>query len=327
MNFQEVIGQEHITGHLQSAIRAGKVSHAYLLQGEAGSGKKTLARIFAAALQCEEQGIEPCGRCQSCRQAMSGNHPDIRTITHEKAAIGVDDIRLQLNQDIMIKPYSRPYKVYLIEDAETMTEQAQNAMLKTIEEPPEYAVILLLTVNAKRLLPTVLSRCTQLSLRPVPKTAIRRLLCENYGIAPHMAELAADFADGVPGRAIGYAASESFVVKKDEVLRVLRRMPEATAEELYRTAKDWAGRKAELPELLAMMNLWFRDVLVVKAAGEKGGILFREEQNELFRQAERLSYRRIEEIGTAIEQLQQRMNANVNLELASELLLLTIKGV
>ena len=174
MKFQDIIGQEQITGHLQNAIRMGKVSHAYIIQGEAGSGKKMLADIFATTLQCEEGGIEPCGRCQSCKQAISGNHPDIRHVIHEKATIGVDDIRLQLNNDIMVKPYSRPYKVYIIDEAEKMTEQAQNAMLKTIEEPPEYAVILLLTVNAKLLLPTILSRCILLNVRPVARGAITR---------------------------------------------------------------------------------------------------------------------------------------------------------
>lgn len=326
LKFQDVVGQEQLTGHLQNAIRMGKVSHAYILQGEAGSGKKMLADIFATTLECEEQGIEPCGRCQSCKQAMSGNHPDIRRITHEKATIGVDDIRLQLNNEIMIKPYSRPYKVYIIDEAEKMTEQAQNAMLKTIEEPPEYAVILLLTVNAKQLLPTILSRCTQLSLRPVAKQAIQKLLTENYGIAPYMAELAADFADGVPGRAVNYASSENFVVLKDEVLRLFRRMDTITAEELYRTVKDWAGRKTELPDILALMSLWYRDVLVVKSTKGSGKVLFREESIELSRQADRYSYRAIEQRINAIEQLRQRMNANVNLEVALELLLFTIKG-
>ena len=108
MKFQDIVGQEQITGHLQNAIRMGKVSHAYIIQGEAGSGKKLLADTFATTLQCEEGGIEPCGHCQSCKQAVSGNHPDIRRVTHEKASIGVDDIRLQLNNDILVKPYSRP---------------------------------------------------------------------------------------------------------------------------------------------------------------------------------------------------------------------------
>lgn len=326
MKFQDIVGQEQITGHLQNAIRMGKVSHAYIIQGEAGSGKKLLADVFSTTLQCEEGGIEPCGHCQSCKQAVSGNHPDIRRVTHEKATIGVDDVRLQLNNDILVKPYSRPYKVYIIDEAEKMTEQAQNAMLKTIEEPPEYAVIILLTVNAKLLLPTILSRCILLNVRPVARQAITRLLTERHGIAGFMAEVAADFADGIPGKAIAYAQSGEFVSLKDEVTRVLRRLDSMPADELYKKVKDWAGRKNELPDILSLMNLWYRDVLVMKSTNGKGRPVFREEERELEQQAERLGYARIEECINAIELTRQRMSANVNLEVSLEMLLYTMKN-
>ena len=325
MKFQDIVGQEQITGHLQNAIRMGKVSHAYIIQGETGSGKKLLANTFATTLQCEEGGIEPCGHCQSCKQAVSGNHPDIRRVIHEKATIGVEDIRLQLNNDILVKPYSRPYKVYIIEEAEKMTEQAQNAMLKTIEEPPEYAVILLLTVNAKLLLPTILSRCILLNVRPVARGQITRLLSEQYGIASFMAEVAADFADGVPGKAIDYARSGEFVALKDEVIKLLKRINSTPPEELYKKVKEWAGRKAELPDILALMNLWYRDVLVMKSTKGEGRPVFREEERELLNQAEHISYARLEECINAIELTRQRMSVNVNLEVSLEMLLYTMK--
>lgn len=325
MKFQDIVGQEQITGHLQNAIRMGKVSHAYIIQGEAGSGKKLLADTFATTLQCEEGGIEPCGHCQSCKQAVSGNHPDIRRVTHEKASISVDDIRLQLNNDILVKPYSRPYKVYIIDEAEKMTEQAQNAMLKTIEEPPEYAVIILLTVNAKLLLPTILSRCILLNVRPVARGQITKLLTERYGIAGFMAEVAADFADGVPGKAIAYAQSGEFVALKDEVIKLLRRLSDTPAEELYKKVKEWAGRKAELPDILSLMNLWYRDVLVMKSTGGSGRIIFREEERDLRDLAEQQSYLRLQECLEAIELTRQRLNANVNLEVSLEMLLYTMK--
>ena len=326
MKFQDIIGQEHMTGHLQNAIRMGKVSHAYIIQGEAGSGKKLLADTFAAALQCEEGGIEPCGHCQSCKQAVSGNHPDIRRVTHEKASISVDDIRLQLNNDILVKPYSRPYKVYIIDEAEKMTEQAQNAMLKTIEEPPAYAVILLLTVNAKLLLPTILSRCILLNVRPVARGQITKLLTEHYGIAGFMADVAADFADGVPGKAIAYARSGEFVNLKDEVIRLLRRLDSMPAEEIYKKVKEWAGSKPAIPDILSLIQLWYRDILVMKSTDGAGRLVFREEERELASRAGNMSYGQIEDCLKAIETIKQRMNANVNLEVSLEMLLYTIKG-
>ena len=157
--FKDVVGHKDIIQYIQNAVEQDKVSHAYILNGAKGSGKKMLAKLFAMTLQCENSQLEPCGECRSCRQADSGNQPDIITIQHEKpGSISVDDIREQLNGDIMIKPYSNRYKIYIIPEADLLTVQAQNALLKTIEEPPEYAIIFLLTENADSLLPTIRSR-------------------------------------------------------------------------------------------------------------------------------------------------------------------------
>ena len=166
--FQDIIGQEQICEHLQTALKLQKVSHAYIINGERNSGKKFIARIFAMALQCTGEGEKPCQVCRSCRQALSENHPDIIRITHEKPnSIGVEDIRTQVNNDMGIKPYQGPYKVYLIEEAEKMTVQAQNALLKTLEEPPEYGVIILMTSSLEALLPTIQSRCVLLNMRQI----------------------------------------------------------------------------------------------------------------------------------------------------------------
>ena len=144
--FGDIIGHEQIIEHFRSALKNHQVSHAYILNGENGSGKNMLAKAFAKALVCEAGYGDSCNMCRACHQFDSGNHPDVKWITHEKAnSIGVDEVREQINNDIVIKPYSSKYKVYIIDEAEKMTVQAQNALLKTIEEPPEYAVILFLT--------------------------------------------------------------------------------------------------------------------------------------------------------------------------------------
>ena len=177
--FEEIVGHEQIVTHLKSAMKLGKVSHAYILSGEKGCGKKLLADVFAETLQCEKGGTEPCGSCHSCVQAQSGNHPDIIHLMHEKPnSISVDDVRTQIVNDVLIKPYSGKYKIYIVPDAEKMTAAAQNALLKTIEEPPAYAVILLLANNASSLLPTILSRCVMLSLKPVADDKVKQYLME-----------------------------------------------------------------------------------------------------------------------------------------------------
>ena len=231
--FSDVLGHEQTIAHMKSAIEANKVSHAYLLAGEKGSGKKMLAGIFARTLQCEAHGSEPCGKCHSCIQAESGNQPDIIYVTHEKpGSISVDDIRGQVNGDIQIKPYSSPYKIYIIDEAEKLTQQAQNALLKTMEEPPAYAVILLLTTNVDAFLPTILSRCVQLKLKPLRDYMVKNYLTEQLHVQEADAEIYSAFARGNLGKAISLASSEDFKHLHQEILGLLRHVKQADISEL-----------------------------------------------------------------------------------------------
>ena len=133
LGFSDITGHESIKESLQRSIRSDKVSHAYILSGEAGMGKKTMADAFALSLFCEKGGDGPCMACHACKQVMSRNHPDLIYVQHEKTgSIGVEDIRRQVNDTVYIRPYSSAYKLYIIDEAEKMTVQAQNALLKTI---------------------------------------------------------------------------------------------------------------------------------------------------------------------------------------------------
>ena len=168
MDYKNIVGQEQIKEFIKKSIMKNKVSHAYLINGENGTGKQNIASLFAASLQCASPVDEweadeynrPCGECVSCKQMADGNQPDVIVIKPEedKKVIGVDVIREKLNATAAIKPYAGPYKIYIIPDADTMNIAAQNALLKTIEEPPEYVVIILLVQNIGAMLPTILSR-------------------------------------------------------------------------------------------------------------------------------------------------------------------------
>ena len=168
MEFAGFLGNSALKQRLSASFQAGKASHCYLLCGPEGSGKRTLARILAAALQCEGHAV-PCGRCGPCRKVFANIHPDVITIDDpEKKTVSVDLIR-QLQADAYIRPNEGNKKIYLIPRAQDMTDNAQNALLKLIEEPPAYAVFLLLTNNAEKLLPTVRSRAVELRMEPVPR--------------------------------------------------------------------------------------------------------------------------------------------------------------
>ena len=186
--FKDIVGNEQIIEHLQNAISMGKVSHAYIINGPQLSGKMMIAEAFARALQCEKEGTDGCGECKSCHQADDHNHPDIIYVSHEKPNnISVDDIRTQLNNDIVIKPYSSKYKIYIVDEAEKMNQQAQNALLKTIEEPPAYAVIMLLTTNADSFLQTIRSRCITLNMKSVKDEVIKAYLMNEKHIPDYQA--------------------------------------------------------------------------------------------------------------------------------------------
>ena len=135
-SFKDVVGHKDIINYIRNAVREDKVSHAYILNGERGAGKKMLANLFAATLLCEKGGPDPCNECHSCRQAESGNHPDIIKVTHEKPnSISVDDIREQVNNTIMIKPYQGPYKVYIIPQADMMTPHLVSKLRRSVKVP------------------------------------------------------------------------------------------------------------------------------------------------------------------------------------------------
>ena len=316
--FSEIIGHEQIIEHLQNAIRLKKVSHAYILDGEEGSGKMLLASAFAQTLQCEKGGVEPCGTCHSCVQAQSLNQPDIIRVTHEKPnSIGVDDIRDQLCSDILIRPYSSPWKIYIVDEAEKMTVQAQNALLKTIEEPPAYGMVLLLTENSQSFLPTILSRCVTLKLRPVKDEQIRKYLMEELRVPDYQADVCTAFARGNVGKAKRLAQSEHFAELRDEVVHLLRHLRDM---EIYEITE--AVRRADYLDLMA---LWFRDVLLFKATRQIDGLVFADEINYISAQAARSSYEGLEHILKALEKAKTRLKANVSFELTIELLMLTIK--
>lgn len=324
--FSEILGHEQIIEHLQNAIQMKKVSHAYILDGEEGAGKMMLARAFAQTLQCERGGTEPCGECHSCKQALSGNQPDIIMVSHEKpASIGVEDIRGQLCGDIQIKPYSSPYKIYIVDEAEKMTVQAQNALLKTIEEPPAYGVILLLTTNADAFLPTILSRCVTLKLRPVKSEVIRAYLMEKYQIPDYQADVCTAFARGNVGKAERLAQSEQFAELKDHLIHLLRHLRDMEIYELTEAVRSASEYKAEIGDYLDLMALWFRDVLLFKATRQIDGLVFAEEIGDISAQAQKSSYEGLERILKALEKAKVRLKANVNFELTMELLMLTIK--
>lgn len=324
--FHDIIGHEMVKDHFQRAIEYKKISHAYILSGEEGMGRKTLAKAFAMTLLCERSDKEPCMECHACKQILSGNHPDVIWVSHEKpASIGVDDIRIQINDTILIKPYSSAYKLYMVDEAEKMTVQAQNALLKTIEEPPSYAVIILLTTNEEAFLPTILSRCIQLKLKPLKDQAVSAYLTESMGVKDSQAEIYAAFARGNLGKAIHLASSEEFKTMHRDMITLLKNVKEMDISTLLECIKRIQENNLDVYECLDFMQLWYRDILLYKVTKNMNALIFKEEFTSVSSLCQKSAYDGLEKILSAIDAAKVRLKANVNMDLALELMLLTMK--
>ena len=277
-------------------------------------------------LQCEKQETEPCGECHSCKQALGNNQPDIIYISHEKPnTIGVEDIRSQVNADIGIKPYSSPRKIYIINEGEKMTPQAQNALLKTLEEPPEYAVILILTMNVDALLPTVLSRCVVLNMKPVPDVLVKKYLMEQLAVPDYKANICVAFARGNIGKAKMLASSEEFEKVKDEAITLVKNINDMEISEIVKAIKKISEYKFDVNDYLDILMAWYRDVLFFKATKDVNSLVFKEEIQQIMKMSDRSTYEGIDMIVDALQSAKKRLEANVNFDLTMELLFLAIK--
>lgn len=246
MGFENLLGNERLKENLRSSLRRGRGSHFYLISGPEGSGKRTLAKILAAALMCTGTD-QPCGMCEGCRKVLSGVHPDFITVDDpEKKTVPVDLIR-QARADIYVQPNEGQRKIYLFPRGQDMGIPGQNALLKILEEPPSYGVFLLITDNPERLLPTVRSRCTELALQPLTENVLRRELCRQFP------EAEPDTVSAAISRSGGYLGQAKTLLEGSNAL------PQQTVE----FARAFAGRDTMgLVRVLVPMEKWKRDQLI-----------------------------------------------------------------
>lgn len=336
LNFKQIVGHKDIIEHFKATIVNNKVSHAYLISGEEGSGKKTLVEAFAMALQCMEltadvknlNDVDSCGLCISCKQLIGKNHPDIIYVKKgpdNKYTIGIEDIRVQLIEDIAIKPYSSPYKIYIIDNAETLSVEAQNALLKTLEEPPTYAIIFLISNSVSTLLTTIQSRCVMLQVRPIDKALIKAYLMTEYNIPDYQAELSTIFAQGNMGKAIEYSSSDEFLDYKNEALNILKNIGEKDNYELIDIVSNGSKERDKVFIILDLILLWYRDLLMYKVTKDPNLLLYKREIGDISKKAKVISYEGIQNILKSIEETKVKIEANVNVETTLQLMLFTIK--
>ena len=328
----EILGNERIKEHFITAVRHKKISHAYIMEGDKGSGKKLLADAFAKILQCEGReasgSVETCGRCESCIQMEHHDHPDVIWVSHEKPnVISVGEIREQIVNTVDIMPYKGPYKIYIVDEAEKMNAAAQNAILKTIEEPPEYAVIFLLTTNRGAFLDTILSRCILLATRPVPGASVEKYLMEKCSVSKEEAEFAAGFSLGNIGKAEAIVSSEEFRDLKNLTLSILRYIHEIESYEIADKVKEYKKYKNRIDDFFDIFLMWFRDIMLLKADNSvntetaQKKIIFKNEYAYLKKQVDKLDLEAIDYVIERISRARMRIRSNVNFDATLELLI------
>lgn len=288
-------GHGAAVAHLQRALAAGHIAHAYLITGPDGVGRATLARLFAAALVClrapagEGLPLAPCGACRACAKVTRGVHPDVEGLSLEAQAaaseakgtknrtITIESIR-SLRERLSLRPLEARWRVAIVEDAETMSGgpglPAASALLKTLEEPPPFAIIILIAPEAEAVLPTLRSRCQHIALGPVGRAEIAAHLSERLGIEPTRATSLAALAQGRPGWAVAAAGDEALLETRRAGLDRALALMQADPFTRLQAADEWAGRFAKADrrqaeaDLDLVAGLW-RDVLLVRSGCEE----------------------------------------------------------
>lgn len=333
-----IIGHSWAVEFLQQSLRSERASHAYLISGPAQVGKALLALRLAQVLNCEAGGESPCLQCRACRRIERGNHPDVRIagmaaqargLKPEDAAkqrdLKIDTVREWLG-DVNLKPYEARRRVFILHDAERLNESAANAMLKTLEEPPPFATLILVANTSGDLLATIVSRCQPLKLRPVPRSQIAAALQTQHNLAAADATLLAAWSGGRYGWAADMVANPHTLAAQQEQLEGLIGLAQQSRAEGFRWAEERAkeyrgGEQAAVFQALTLWQSWWRDLMLV--AGDCAEeITHIDQRSEIERLVRGYRIADVRDFIAQLDQTAQQLRENVNPQLALENMLL-----
>ena len=330
----QVYGQDHILKQLEVSLAQERLAHAYLLVGPPHVGKMTLALGLAQAVNCAQGQSVPCGDCSHCLRIEQGIHADVRVIGvtqrdengPTRTVIGIADIKESLHQ-ASLKPFEGPCSVIIFDGAELMSDEAANALLKTLEEPPPQVLILLLTANQEALLPTVLSRCRRLDLLPVGQDQMVERLTAEHEVSLEMAQRLALMSRGCIGWAINAVNDPQILEQRAADIQQIKEICQIGLQQRFNYANELAARffrgRDSTKELLFLWLRWWRDLLLIKEGVEQ----YVQDQDELTHlrlQASQLSTLQIVGFIKALNQTLEALDSNANPRLALEVLMLNL---
>ena len=309
MYFENIKGQEFAKKYMINSINKGKINHAYMFEGIEGIGKETFAYDLAKIL-LETPHLE--------------NAPDCIRVKPEGNSIKIAQIR-NLQSDIVIKPHKK-YKIYIIDKAEKMTLEAQNALLKTLEEPPEYAIIILVTNNKEGLLPTIRSRCEIVKFTPIPFIEIKNYLI-NQGIEPNRANLLSSFSRGSMKKALELASSNEFYEMKENVQKYIETILSKNMVEILDIPTQIEQYKGEIINVLDIMINYFRDIMICKEHVNKSMIINADKLVFIQNMSSKITYSQVSKIIDIIEDIKKKIKGNCNFNVSIQVMSLNIYEV
>ena len=322
----QVIGQDKILALFQRSLKEGNIAHAYLFVGPRHVGKRTLALDLAQALNCDV--LEPpCGQCRSCLRIAASKHADVISLgLDSKAEIGIDDIK-ELQRIANLPPYEGKYKVFIIDDAEYMSNEATNSLLKILEEPPSGVIWLLLVTEERRLLPTVISRCQRLELKPMPLKQTLQILTQRYKVAPDKAELLARVSHGCFGWALSAVSNEELLKQRCLRIAKLSSLLTANLEQRFAYAQELAAQFSQerraITDIMGTWLYWWHDLMLIRS-NCKNDIDNIDYETTLEKQAEMLTLGEIKDFLNNLRLINEEIFKNVNPRLAFEWLMLNL---
>ena len=318
--YSEALCQERIINYLKKIKTAESISHAYIIQDEFSENAKTIAYAFAMSLHCQKGGVEACYDCHACKQILKNNHPDLIYVeAQNQKSISVGDIREKVNDTVEIKPYSSLYKVYIIDKADSMTVQAQNALLKTMEEPPEYAVIILIAQSLDRFLPTIKSRCIKLHISLISNQVILEKL-RSLGIDSELSKSLASFSRGNLAKALTFSKGENINIYKENI-NILTNISSSNSMELYDYAELINSRENKM-DFMDFCLMWYRDILLLSVNKNAENLVFKSEYRTLRKLTSVYSFSDLDSIIESINHAIEELSSNVNSKYVIKLILM-----
>ncbi len=316
-----VIGHDWAVSLLLSAISSKRASHAYLITGPEHVGKTTLARLLAQALNCTGPNV-PCGVCRACQLVAAGKHPDLHLVAPEGNTLKIDQVRA-LQHDLALSPMEGRVRVAILEGMDRATSEACNALLKTLEEPNPHVVLILTAPEADALLPTMVSRCQLVALRPVALETVRTALIERWGVKDDLAERLAHLSGGRLGWAVQAAQDAEILARRNQLLDDLVQLVDQGRVERFAYAEEMSRDAAAAREMLRLWQTWWRDVMLL-ASASSAPLTNQDRMDALQAHAARFGAERASAAAAGLGRALGQLDHNVNARLALEVLMLDL---